>query len=125
MHWGYDKGGVLRPGTTLAYNGTRRDEYTLTNADWQTLSNVVSLMDSITQKSGVRGAAGSSAMGRMGATLATLEGRLRSYDASTSSTTRTNGSGNTYNFYGDLEFPNITNGEDAEEFIKNLKGLVG
>lgn len=31
----------------------------------------------------------------------------------------------TYNFYGDLEFPNITDGSDAETFIKNLEILAG
>lgn len=33
--------------------------------------------------------------------------------------------GNTYHFHGDLSFPNIKNGNDAEEFVKNLKALVG
>jgi TP901 family phage tail tape measure protein len=33
--------------------------------------------------------------------------------------------GNTYHFHGDLSFPNIKNGNDAQEFIKNLKALVG
>ena len=35
------------------------------------------------------------------------------------------GMGDTYNFYGDLEFPNITNPDDASEFINNLKKLAG
>lgn len=29
------------------------------------------------------------------------------------------------NFYGDLEFPNVTDGSDAEEFIRNLEALIG
>ena len=34
------------------------------------------------------------------------------------------GSGETVNnFYGELVFPNIENGDDAEEFIKNLEAL--
>jgi hypothetical protein len=32
--------------------------------------------------------------------------------------------GTTYNFYGDLEFPNVTNGDDAKGFISNLKALT-
>lgn len=32
-------------------------------------------------------------------------------------------SGDTFNFYGDLEFPNITSGEDAKTFVDNLKKL--
>lgn len=35
------------------------------------------------------------------------------------------GGGNTYNFYGDLEFPNIKSGDDAEAFLHNLDTLVG
>lgn len=31
--------------------------------------------------------------------------------------------GSTYNFYGDLSFPNIKSGEDADTFISNLKAL--
>jgi len=30
----------------------------------------------------------------------------------------------TYNFYGDLEFPNITSGEDAQTFLENLEALA-
>lgn len=33
--------------------------------------------------------------------------------------------GNTYNFYGDLEFPNITDGSDAQDFLDNLESLAG
>lgn len=34
------------------------------------------------------------------------------------------GEGRTLNFYGDLSFPNITDADDAEEFIRNLEALV-
>ncbi len=30
----------------------------------------------------------------------------------------------TYNFYGDLEFPNVKSGDDAKEFLDNLESLV-
>jgi len=29
-----------------------------------------------------------------------------------------------YNFYGDLEFPNVKDGSDVEEFLKNLEALM-
>lgn len=29
-----------------------------------------------------------------------------------------------YHFYGDLEFPNVKSGDDAEEFLKNLEALI-
>jgi TP901 family phage tail tape measure protein len=125
IHWGYDKGGILPPGLTLAQNSTGKNEYTFTNADWQTLSNVVSLMDSITQKRNVAGAPEGMAVARMGSTLTRLEGRLRTQNASSTATTRAPSGDTIYNFYGDLEFPNVKNGEDAEDFLKHLKGLGG
>lgn len=33
--------------------------------------------------------------------------------------------GNVLNFYGDMSFPNIKDGDDAEEFVDNLKALAG
>jgi len=35
------------------------------------------------------------------------------------------GPGSTINIYGDLAFPNIKDGDDAERFIKNLEALAG
>lgn len=35
------------------------------------------------------------------------------------------GDTNTYHFHGDLSFPNIRSGEDADRFLKNLERLVG
>ena len=32
--------------------------------------------------------------------------------------------GQTFNFYGDLSFPNVKNGDDADEFLSNLESLV-
>ena len=31
----------------------------------------------------------------------------------------------TYHFHGDLSFPNIRSGEDAEDFIRNLEDMSG
>lgn len=33
--------------------------------------------------------------------------------------------GDTYHFHGDLSFPNVKKGGDAEEFVKNLRALAG
>lgn len=33
--------------------------------------------------------------------------------------------GDTYEFYGDLSFPNVTNGDDAQDFLDNLASLAG
>jgi len=125
VHWGYDKGGILPPGMTMAQNGTGRNEITLTGAQWDTFSSVVALLDSMTLKSAMGATPGSAAVARVGATLATVQGRLRA--AETRGNTLTQGSGGTtvYNFYGDLEFPNVRNGSDAEDFLTNLKGLGG
>jgi hypothetical protein len=35
------------------------------------------------------------------------------------------GDGATYNFYGDLSFPNVHDGSDAEDFLKNLQSIAG
>lgn len=35
-----------------------------------------------------------------------------------------NGGGTVINFYGDLEFPNVTDGGDAEELLANLEAIV-
>jgi TP901 family phage tail tape measure protein len=124
IHWGYDKGGILPPGMTMARNGTGRNEITLTASQWDTFSSVVALLDTMTLKSGSGATPGAAAVARVGATLATVQGRLRQQE--TRATTWA-GSGETtvYNFYGDLEFPNVKDGSDAEDFLKNLKGLGG
>lgn len=126
VHWAYDKGGILPPGLTMAHNNTGKPEVTLTNSDWQTFSNVVSLMDRITQKRNVAGAPGAGAMARTGATLTSLEARLRAAETRSTETTR-GGSSDTreLHFHGDLSFPNVENGSDAEDFIKHLRGLAG
>lgn len=70
-HW-YDNGGILRPGYTLAYNGTGKNERVLTSR----------------QESDMAGP-------------------------------------RVLHFHGDLSFPNVRNGNDAEGFIKNLEILAG
>lgn len=55
----------------------------------------------------------------IGAMVGALESLLSSNRIEQRSETRV------YNFYGDLSFPNITNGDDAEDFIRNLTDLAG
>jgi TP901 family phage tail tape measure protein len=55
----------------------------------------------------------------IGAMVGALESLLSSNRVEQRSETRV------YNFYGDLSFPNITNGDDAEDFIRNLTDLAG
>jgi hypothetical protein len=49
-----------------------------------------------------------------------LESKVESLPGSTGG-----GDNITYNFYGDLSFPNITSGNDADNFVRNLKNLAG
>ncbi|MGE0342553.1 MAG: phage tail tape measure protein [Porticoccaceae bacterium] len=49
----------------------------------------------------------------------------RNSDALASGGAGGGGGDRTFNFYGDLEFPNVENGSDAEDFMKNLESLVG
>lgn len=127
VHWAYDKGGIMPPGLTMAYNGTGKDEVTVTHDVWNSLSNVVSMMDRATQKSMTGTTPGSAMVSRTGATIASLEAKLRQQDLRTQQEFRSQGSGGDthLHFNGDLVLPNITNGEDAEDFVKHLKGLAG
>jgi TP901 family phage tail tape measure protein len=124
IHWGYDKGGILPPGHTLAYNGTGKNEVTLTADQWGTFSSVVGLVDAMSQKRATGTTPGSAMTTRIGATLATVEARLRNAETRSSQVTRTDGrGGDTFNFYGDLSFPNIQDGSDLEDFVNELRGL--
>lgn len=38
--------------------------------------------------------------------------------------TKDSGGGSEYHFYGDLSFPNVRSGDDAESFLKNLESLT-
>lgn len=125
VHWAYDKGGILPPGLTMAQNGTRRGELVLTNADASRLFNVVSMMDRLMAKSASGGTPGAGAVARMSATVTSLEARLRQVTKDSTASVRGGDQiGTQLNFYGDLSFPNITDANDAEAFIKNLKGLA-
>jgi hypothetical protein len=40
VHWGYDKGGLLRPGTGMFHNGTGKPEKVLTDSQWHDISKI-------------------------------------------------------------------------------------
>ena len=60
------------------------------------------------------------------ATTANAASARLSTAAPNTAPTQTTQYGNHYelNFYGDLSFPNISDGSDAEEFLLNLEALV-
>jgi hypothetical protein len=124
VHWAYDKGGLLPPGLTMAQNGTKKGELVLTNADASRLFNVVSMMDHLVSKSGSGATPGAASVARMTTAVASLESKLKAADARASQTVRGGDTiGTQLNFYGDLSFPNVKSGDDAEDFLKHLKGL--
>jgi hypothetical protein len=126
VHWAYDRGGILPPGYTAAFNGTRKDELVLTNGDMMRLSNVLSMMDRHVTKSGSGATPGAATVARMSSTMTSLEARLRAQEKSRSATVRGGtGSGTQVVINGDLVMPNIKSGDDADLFIRHLKTLAG
>lgn len=106
----YDRGGPLRPGFTAAFNGTGQTEIVRTAEQMLAMSRAINAGGYAAQ--GLH--ATTLLLSRMDSRIARLEDRL---DTGSSS-------GSTFNFYGDLSFPNIKNGNDADEFIKNLEALA-
>lgn len=126
VHWAYDQGGVLKPGLTMAYNGTGRDEYVLTNDAFMSLSNVLRMVGDNLSKRPSASLPGSAAMLRMTATTRSLEARLRQQESKAQDRVYgTTHIGKQININGNLEFPNVKSGNDAEAFIKNLERLAG
>jgi TP901 family phage tail tape measure protein len=61
----------------------------------------------------------------LGGTLATAAGNIATMAANNGSTSGNQyGTTNNYTFTGDLSFPNVTDGGDAEEFLANLEAIV-
>ena len=40
VHWGYDNGGLLKPGTRITHNGTGKPEKVLTDTQWADISKI-------------------------------------------------------------------------------------
>lgn len=124
VHWAYDRGGLLPPGFTLARNGTGNDELVLTKPDMIALLNAVASMDRMMSKSGSGATPGAATVARMTGAVSSLQAKLNAQARSQSDVVRGGDTiGTQLNFYGDLSFPNVTNGDDAEDFLKHLKGL--
>lgn len=61
----------------------------------------------------------------LGTTLATAAGNIATMSGNNGSTSGNQyGTTNNYTFTGDLSFPNVTDGGDAEEFLANLEAIV-
>jgi TP901 family phage tail tape measure protein len=121
-HW-YDNGGLLKPGMSMTMNGTGKTEAVLTDGQW---SGILRLAD---------------ASATVGAQLPTLVKSVAtvvqdgaaaraSYRADAvaarQDTTVQGASGGTteIHFHGDLSFPAVKTGADAQKFISNLEILA-
>lgn len=80
----------------------------------QHMSNAVNALNSTFGGSGIQMLASGGVLGKMS---------IRSNGGVTLVASHTEH--NTYNFYGDLEFPNVKSGDDADKLLKNLRALVG
>jgi TP901 family phage tail tape measure protein len=102
-------------------------------AEWPALESYVRTIAPGIQDAIVRGitnvaptALKSAASANATSLLGTPEARLATATGGGSAGTTTEyGTRNEMNFYGDLSFPNITDGGDAEEFLRNLEALIG
>lgn len=66
---------------------------------------------------------GGSAVATLGSVMSRVEARLRAAEMVTAGGGR--GGDVHMHFHGDLSFPEVRSGSDAETFIRNLKGLAG
>jgi hypothetical protein len=127
IHWAYDQGGFLKPGMGRYVNRTGKPEPVFTSRQWSTLRQAINGTGAGT--GGLLGTAGGAGSGTGGSRvvlrIASATVQIERLDNGTDRATLRGDGGDTYNFYGDLEFPNITNGGDAEEFTKNLRNLKG
>lgn len=125
IHWAYDQGGYLKPGMGRYINRTGQPEPVFTSRQWSTLRAAIN--GSVGGGAGVLGAvagAGSRGVGS-GIVLRIARATVQIERLETDTVTRGSGGGDTFIFSGNLEFPNITSGADADEFVNNLKNLKG
>lgn len=114
----FDKGGFLKPGWNLSYNGTGQPEAVLNPA----------MMDSIMRNgSAVGTSTRARGYGSMRSVLSDITARATSAASHAGQETWGNVTHNEthFHFHGDLSFPNISDGNDASEFVKNLEALAG
>lgn len=112
----FDKGGNLKPGWNLSYNGTGQNEAVLSpsmTALWRTITTQPTAQMQAGGYGSVSGLLG--AAGRRAAEANARVGGGDSYGQQRSVHVTIN---------GDLSFPNIKSGGDADELIKNLESLA-
>lgn len=118
----YDDGGWLKPGQTMANNSSGRPEPVFSAGQWAILSSLVATSSSMLKS--VQDGAGQGNAVTRGRAIMAMEARMRAIETK-STTSVSDGSGKTIIINGDLSFPNIRSGDDAETFIKNLEILAG
>jgi murein DD-endopeptidase MepM/ murein hydrolase activator NlpD len=136
---GFDNGGVLPPGLSTVFNGTGDFErlaripnvdriLSELRGDISTMigSTFVDAMSSTTRDIRRAWVGGAGAVGGIGG-LTDATGRVRRV-ASNRAYTMPGSTGTSefreIHFHGDLSFPNVKDGSDAERFLENLEGLA-
>jgi hypothetical protein len=116
VHWAYDQGGWLQPGVTQTVNRTGQPEAVFNPAQWGILKDVITGVG----RMGQNGVAGTQ---RMASATITVE---RAWVNVTTAEVTTPAAPNnvTLHFHGDISLPNIKNGDDANEFLRNLTALA-
>jgi hypothetical protein len=119
VHWAmdrFDDGGMLWPGAVGRNKGTR-PERILSGAQTQAFERLVNFLDTT----------GVPSMDSIEGAIFRATQKVYAAEGLTGGVTVVNnGDTNvTYNFYGDLSFPNITDPNDADTFLTNLGDLAG
>lgn len=119
----FDKGGYLRQGITATHNGSGGPEPVLTTGQWATMMRLADASASV----GVvlPKLLKSASVVQLGTEAGRASVRLAGANARASTTVQGSSVGSTeIHFHGDLSFPNIKSGQDAERFISNLEVLA-
>lgn len=127
----FDQGGVLQPGTHQVTNRTRKPEAILNPQQWSSVDRLLS--GSFIQASRsdwdnlfrvVRASTGDplESQRAMSRTVARVASRMAEPATLQPSTVNNH---TELHFHGDLSFPGINSGDDAEEFVRNLSDLAG
>jgi phage-related protein len=107
----FDGGGWLQPGLTSILNKSNRPEPVFSSSQWTAIKN---------------GGLGAGSLGNASVSMLTVERAIiKAERMEVATVTRRQDGVTEIHFHGDLSFPNIHDGNDAENFIKNLEGLAG
>lgn len=128
---GYDNGGPLPTGVTMASNSTGKLEWVLTADELDQLAAMGRVISGVMGAVGGRGLKGASIGGSgtlaargfavMAATLISIDARLAQIQSRASIT---QGNMTTTINIGQIVMPNITSGDDAEQLLRNLEALA-